>query len=74
MTRVSSLSRHSQKRWIERVEKRLELTSIMLSNMKAVKMLGISKLLQTLVNSLRETELRTSKQFRKLLVWQIFLC
>ncbi|KAJ5727128.1 multidrug resistance-associated protein [Penicillium malachiteum] len=72
-TRISTLSKSSQKRWIERVETRLELTTIMLSNMKAVKMLGLSETLRNLVDSLRKVELQTSRKFRKLLIWQIFL-
>ncbi|KAJ5728595.1 multidrug resistance-associated protein [Penicillium malachiteum] len=72
-TRISTMSKSSQKRWIERVETRLELTTIMLSNMKAVKMLGLSETLRNLVDSLRKVELQTSRKFRKLLIWQIFL-
>ena len=74
MMKVSALSNKAQKLWVERVEKRLHITSKTLGDMKAVKMLGLSDTLSSIVKSLRETEIQVSKKLRKLLVWQILLC
>lgn len=49
-------------------------TLTMLGNMKAVKMLGLSKALYTTVSNLREAELKTSEVFRKLLICTVTLC
>jgi ATP-binding cassette subfamily C (CFTR/MRP) protein 1 len=74
MIPVSTRTGKSQKQWIERVEKRLAVTSYILSDMKGVKMLGLTDFLFTIVSQLRQVELKTSERFRKLLIWQIALC
>ena len=51
MMKVSSLSKHSQKTWIEKIEERLNATSNMLSNMKAVKRLGLAAPLLIIVEN-----------------------
>ena len=74
MMPVSTRTGKSQKQWIERVEKRLAVTSHILSDMKGVKMLGLTDVLFTIISQLRQIELKTSERFRKLLIWQIALC
>ncbi|KAL8782676.1 MAG: hypothetical protein Q9213_005184 [Squamulea squamosa] len=73
MLRVSALSSHSQKLWVERIEERLHSTSKTLGDMKAVKMLGLSQTLSIIIERSRQAEIQTSKKLRRLLVWQIFL-
>lgn len=46
----------------------------MLGDMKAVKMLGLSDIMFTVIQKLRIDEINTSKGFRKLLIVRIVLC
>ena len=46
----------------------------MLGDMKAMKMLGLSMVYGDNISRLREIELETSGNFRKLLVWQMVIC
>ena len=71
---LSPFAKKAQRQWVERVEERLKLTSYMLGDMKAVKMLGLSDRMYSMIQKLRELELVTSTKFRKLLLWQLFLC
>ncbi|KAL6233931.1 hypothetical protein BDW75DRAFT_231562 [Aspergillus navahoensis] len=66
--KVSSLTNKFQRRWIEKVEERLRLTSYTLENIKAVKMLGLSEAIFTIVQGLRHAEITTSAVFRKSLI------
>ncbi|TWU72314.1 hypothetical protein ED733_000129 [Metarhizium rileyi] len=61
----------AQMAWIQRVRIRVAVTSRMIGDMKAVKMLGLTDTLFDLVWKLRRAELQASEKFRKLLVWQI---
>ncbi|KAK9777262.1 putative ATP-binding cassette transporter [Seiridium cardinale] len=70
---VSNRIGSAQAAWSERVQKRVAVTSGMLSNMKAVQMLGMTGFLRNAITKLRELELRTSERFRMLLIWQILL-
>lgn len=71
---VSQRSGTAQKRWIERVQTRLNTTSSMLNDMKSVKMLGLGDKLYACVSTLRQVELQVSQKFRVLLIWQVVLC
>jgi hypothetical protein len=72
--KLSSLGKTSQKRWIEKVEKRLSITSSMLGNMKAVKMLGLTDKMFEIVHHLQWIEVETSRQFRKVFIVEVFFC
>lgn len=72
--KLSSLGKTSQKRWIERVEKRLSITSSMLCDMKAVKMLGLTDKMFEIVHHLQWMEVETSRQFRKIFIAQVLFC
>ncbi|KAM7219313.1 P-loop containing nucleoside triphosphate hydrolase protein [Rhypophila decipiens] len=63
----------AQRTWVERVETRVAVTADMLGDMKAVKMLGLSNVLRSMISHLRELELKTSEKFRSLLVYQILV-
>jgi len=56
------------------VQERLRLTEVLLSNIKSVKMLGMTEVMFSIIQNLREKEIRTSKVFRKLLVTTLLLC
>lgn len=74
MVPISSRSGVSQKQWIERVQKRVAITSTMVGDIKAMQMLGLSKALSKIVTKLRQIEVETSLRFRKLLIWQVVIC
>ncbi|KAL3428844.1 hypothetical protein BDV09DRAFT_190632 [Aspergillus tetrazonus] len=71
--KLSTLTNKFQRRWIEKVEDRLRLTSYTLENIKAVKMLGLSEKIFSIVQRLRHAEIVTSAVFRKLLIGTITL-
>ncbi|MCJ1394407.1 hypothetical protein MMC18_007285 [Xylographa bjoerkii] len=73
MIPVSTRSGEAQKQWIERVQTRLTITSSMLNDMRAVKMLGLTNVLSAIISNLRKIEISTSVRFRKLLIWQVAL-
>ncbi|GAB1207658.1 hypothetical protein APSETT445_006383 [Aspergillus pseudonomiae] len=56
------------------VQERLCVTSAMLSDMKAVKMLGLSGVLLPVIQGFRSREIETSRSYRKLLVAMLLLC
>ncbi|KAJ5140959.1 hypothetical protein N7448_004367 [Penicillium atrosanguineum] len=70
---VSTKSNVAQKIWIEHVQTRLSVTSEMLNDMKAVKMLGLREKLFKAVSLLRTAELKASQRFRVLLIWMVAL-
>lgn len=61
-------------RWIEKIQERLRVTTTVLGEMKAVKMLGLTDVMSTMIQRLRTDEINTSKSFRKLLVATLLLC
>jgi hypothetical protein len=60
-----------QAMWLEAIEKRISATSAMLSSMKGVKMCGLTDTLLASLQKLRVDELRISKGFRKLIIWNM---
>ncbi|KAL2157845.1 hypothetical protein VTH06DRAFT_4897 [Thermothelomyces fergusii] len=60
-----------QAMWLEAIEKRISATSAMLSSMKGVKMCGLKDTLLSSLQKLRVDELRISKKFRKLIIWNM---
>ncbi|MCJ1308796.1 hypothetical protein MMC25_002451 [Agyrium rufum] len=70
---ISGAINTAQRKWIERVQERLRVTSIFLGDMKAVQMLGLSRVMSNVVQGLRITEIETSKVYRKLLVAMLLL-
>jgi ATP-binding cassette subfamily C (CFTR/MRP) protein 1 len=73
-SKVSLSTKNARMRWIEKVQERLRVTSTLLDDIKAVKMLGLTKVMSNIVTSLRADEIKTSKVFRKLLVLTLLLC
>ncbi|KAK0756022.1 hypothetical protein N5P37_011395 [Trichoderma harzianum] len=70
---LSASTSTAQRLWVEKVEDRLRLTSHVLENIKAVKMLGFSEKLSSIIQGLRHAEIVASAAFRKLLIWRIVL-
>ncbi|KAM3495136.1 hypothetical protein MY3957_001558 [Beauveria namnaoensis] len=69
---VASLAKKYQRAWIEKVEERLRLTTNMLANMRAVKMLGLSPRMFSVLYKARDVEIETSTRYRWTLIGQIF--
>ncbi|KAF3810805.1 ABC transporter FUM19 [Colletotrichum gloeosporioides] len=67
MSKVSVATNTAQKHWIEKIQERLRVTTTMLSEMKAVKMLGLTQVMSNTVQNHRTNEIETSKSFRKFL-------
>ncbi|GJN80117.1 hypothetical protein PLIIFM63780_003641 [Purpureocillium lilacinum] len=67
-SRLSVRAKDAQRRWVEKVEKRLQATSAFLGDIKAVKMLNLSDVMHKTIQGLRKEEVDTSRSFRKLLV------
>ncbi|PLB43887.1 ABC multidrug transporter [Aspergillus steynii IBT 23096] len=60
-----------QAMWLEAIERRISSTGSMLASMKGIKLLGLSHFFMTHVHGLRLEELKISKSFRKILVWNL---
>ncbi|EQB45580.1 ABC transporter [Colletotrichum gloeosporioides Cg-14] len=73
ISKVSVATNTAQKHWIEKIQERLRVTTTMLSEMKAVKMLGLTQVMSNTVQNHRTNEIETSKSFRKLLVATLLL-
>ena len=71
---ISNFAKRAQVAWIEKVQERLRITSNMLDDMKAVKILGLSIVMSDIIQRLRQVEIQTSKVYRNLLVWNVLLC
>lgn len=64
----------AQKRWVESVEKRVGVTTQILTSMKSIKMSGLARYSGALMQSFRETELVISLSMRRFLTVGIGLC
>ncbi|PVH81871.1 hypothetical protein DL98DRAFT_457694 [Cadophora sp. DSE1049] len=68
---ATSLVMSRQAMWLEAIERRITATAEMLGSMKGVKMCGLTDVLSKSLQDLRLDELRISKRFRKLLIWNM---
>ncbi|OLN87448.1 Canalicular multispecific organic anion transporter 2-like protein 2 [Colletotrichum chlorophyti] len=73
ISRISIATQAAQLRWIEKIQERLRMTSTMLGEMKAVKMLGLTQVMSNTIQGFRNDEINTSRSFRKLLVATLML-
>lgn len=58
-----------QRPWLNALQKRISLISSVLRNVKAIRMMGISDIIESEIQDARVTELRLSKHFRWMIVW-----
>ena len=63
----------AQKRWVRSIQTRIDTTASMLGSMKAVKMLGFTDVLATMIQALRVSELNLSSLYRRLTCIRDFL-
>jgi ATP-binding cassette subfamily C (CFTR/MRP) protein 1 len=68
---ASGLVMSRQALWLKAIERRITATTAMLGAMKGVKMCGLTDILSKTLQDLRVSELRISKKFRKILVWNM---
>jgi ATP-binding cassette subfamily C (CFTR/MRP) protein 1 len=61
----------AQKRWVEGIQHRVSFTSTMLGSMRSIKLLGLSRVVTTLTQALRVSEVALSSIFRRLLLVRI---
>ena len=64
----------SQMVWLKALQDRLSYTSLILGNIRSVKLLGLETRTIVELCRLREMELTIYLKFRKLLVWSVGLC
>lgn len=64
----------AQKRWVESVERRVGVTTQILTSMKSIKMAGLARYSAALTQSFRETELVISLSMRRFLTVGVGLC
>ncbi|KAH6661422.1 ABC transporter [Truncatella angustata] len=62
-----------QKVWLEAIQARINFTAHALGSMRSVKMLGLSRKFESLIQGMRVTELDLSKRFRRLSSFNICL-
>ncbi|KAI9745821.1 MAG: hypothetical protein M1818_000502 [Claussenomyces sp. TS43310] len=70
---VSALAGSRQKSWLEAIEKRVDATARMLGSMKGVKMTGLTDRLSSIIQTLRNDEIKESQKFRELLILVVAL-
>ena len=68
---ITGLVVQRQAMWLEAIEKRIKATTNMLGAMKRVKMCGLADVLERQLQKLRVDELRISKKFRHLLIYNV---
>ncbi|KAK6207066.1 hypothetical protein LQW54_007494 [Pestalotiopsis sp. IQ-011] len=62
-----------QKVWLEAIQARINFTAHALGSMRSVKMLGLSRKFESVIQGMRVTELDLSKKFRRLTSFNICL-
>jgi hypothetical protein len=68
---ATTLVMSRQAMWLEAIERRIAATASMLGSIRGVKMCGLTALLFKNLQDLRVDELRISKKFRRLLIWNM---
>ncbi len=63
-----------QQVWLTATEKRISATKMMLSSLKAIKMMGMSEKVGMAIERLRNLEFAASRSFRTLIVGTLFSC
>ncbi|KAL9610623.1 MAG: hypothetical protein Q9167_004697 [Letrouitia subvulpina] len=66
ITYSSSYTKAFQRKWLIRTQKRVTITSSMLGSMKGIKFSGLTQGLESIIETLRLDEIRSSQDFRLL--------
>ena len=67
---ITKLIGNSLKLWADATQKRLAITSQMLSQMKVVKMMGLSETLSKMVQDERVKETKRMEEYAWIMVWK----
>ncbi|RYP65399.1 hypothetical protein DL771_008344 [Monosporascus sp. 5C6A] len=70
--KFSAWAKAAQRVWIENVERRLGVTTVMIGAMRTVKMLGLSEKMSGIISNFRTVEIDSSSRYRKILIGIIF--
>ncbi|RYP65462.1 hypothetical protein DL770_008992 [Monosporascus sp. CRB-9-2] len=70
--KFSAWAKAAQRVWIENVERRLGVTTVMIGAMRTVKMLGLSEKMSNIISNFRTVEIDSSSRYRKILIGIIF--
>ncbi|RYP12551.1 hypothetical protein DL765_007253 [Monosporascus sp. GIB2] len=70
--KFSAWAKAAQRAWIENVERRLGVTTVMIGAMRTVKMLGLSEKMSNIISNFRTVEIDSSSRYRKILIGIIF--
>ncbi|TDZ33610.1 ABC transporter gloK [Colletotrichum spinosum] len=70
---ISNTIGRAQTVWLERLQERVAVTAAVISDMKAIKMLGLPGVVSAVVTELRRVELKGSEKFRQLLLWKLLV-
>ncbi|KAF2253629.1 putative multidrug resistance-associated protein [Trematosphaeria pertusa] len=70
--KFSAWAKAAQRVWIENVERRLGVTTVMIGAMRTVKMLGLSGKMSNIISNFRTVEIDSSSRYRKILIGIIF--
>ncbi|RAH67341.1 P-loop containing nucleoside triphosphate hydrolase protein [Aspergillus aculeatinus CBS 121060] len=73
IAKVCELKNRAQREWIERVERRIDVTRQMLNDIKSIKLLGLGAQIESIIARCRSIEIATSHKFRSLLCWEVFI-
>ncbi|OJK02591.1 hypothetical protein ASPACDRAFT_1864098 [Aspergillus aculeatus ATCC 16872] len=73
IAKVCKLKNQAQREWIERVERRIDVTRQMLNDIKSIKLLGLGAQIESIISRCRSIEIATSHKFRSLLCWEVFI-
>ncbi|RAH47723.1 P-loop containing nucleoside triphosphate hydrolase protein [Aspergillus brunneoviolaceus CBS 621.78] len=73
IAKVCKLKNRAQREWIERVERRIDVTRQMLNDIKSIKLLGLGAQIESIIARCRSIEIAASHKFRSLLCWEVFI-
>ncbi|KAE9374191.1 canalicular multispecific organic anion transporter 1 [Stipitochalara longipes BDJ] len=68
---LSNTAGKKQVEWMKHIQKRIGITSTMLSSMKGVKMAGLTQSLTEIIQNLRIAEVLSGYKFRMMVVWNL---
>ncbi|CAH0058330.1 unnamed protein product [Clonostachys solani] len=70
---IRKISTTSQKSWLEATQRRVAITSMVLSNIKPIKMMGLTDNVGKLLQNLRVSEIKVASKFRTILTVSLLI-
>lgn len=72
-SQVGKLVPPRQRRWMQAIQKRVGVTTEVISSIKSIKMTGLTEKISQEIQSLRDFELEESKRFRRAQISNIII-